>query len=315
MLKARALLSLFVVALISTALISPPAEAKRFGGGASFGKSYKYSKPVQRKAIPSTPSRSAAQQSNLNGAKAGAAQRSRGGMMGMLGGLAAGGLLGALFFGGAFENINLFDILLLGGLAFAGVALFRAMRRGREAGGASASAWQREAPAGATAGAANAGYQRESTTSTGGSGSGFAVPEIGSGLKGETLSVKPEWFDEHAFMAEATNHFMALQEAWDSGDLSRIREYTTPELFEMLRQERAKYPGKTQTRIIDLQPQLIDLLQDGDQVVAAILFQGYEQEGDSEPEAFADIWHVEHPLDNPSADWLLAGIRKLDEID
>lgn len=303
MFNMKTLFTLAVVALVTTVFIAPPAEAKRLGGGMSFGKSYKYSRPVQRQA---TPAQSARKPASAQQAAGSAGRTSRGGMMGMLGGLAAGGLLGALLFGGAFENINFFDILLLGGLAFGGMALFRAMRRN------ASPARPREAAAGP------AGYQPppapEAQTRQS-AGSGFQVPEIGSALQGEKLAEKPDWFDEHAFMAEAENHFMTLQKAWDSGDMSSIKEYVTPEFLAFISKERAALPAQQETKIIDLQSRLLDLLRDGDKVVAAILFQGYEQEPGRDPEAFADIWHVEHPADDPNADWLLAGIRKLDEVD
>ena len=224
--------------------------------------------------------------------------------MGMLGGLAAGGLLGALFFGGAFENINFFDILLLGGLAFGVMALMKSMRRGST----TSAAYRQQASA-----AGSSGYSPPVPPSSQ-PNRGFEIPEIGSGLKGEPLSVKPDWFDEHAFMAEAANHFVTLQKAWDSGDMELIREYSTPEFFEFISRERAALPAQQETRILNLQPQLLDLLQDGDKVVAAILFRGEEQDSGGEPEAFADIWHVEHPANDPHADWLLAGIRKLDDV-
>ncbi len=301
MFNMKALFTLVVVALVTTVFIAPPAEAKRLGGGLSFGKSYKYSRPVQRQA---TPARSLRKPAQGQQAAAGSAGRSRGGLMGMLGGLAAGGLLAALFFGGAFENINFFDILLLGGLAFGGMALFRAMRRN------SAPAYSREAAAGP------GGYQPPpAPEAQRPSSGGFQIPEIGAALQGHKLSEQPDWFDENAFMAEAANHFMTLQKAWDSGDMSQIREYVTPEFFDYISRERAALPAQQETKITNLQPQLLDLLRDGDKVVAAILFQGYEQEPGGEPEAFADIWHVEHPADDPNADWLLAGIRKLDDVD
>jgi predicted lipid-binding transport protein (Tim44 family) len=69
---------------------------------------------VLRHRPPSAKQQQASQQNQA--AKQGLAQR--GGLMGMLGGLAIGGLLGALLFGGAFENLNLMDFLIFGGIAF-----------------------------------------------------------------------------------------------------------------------------------------------------------------------------------------------------
>ena len=298
--KLNTLFSVLVLAIVATVLVSPPAEAKRLGGF-SFGKSYKYSRPAKPAAAPVQNTRNLGQSANTAGA---AGRTGRGGMMGMLGGLAAGGLLGALFFGGAFENINFFDILLLGGLAFGAMVLMKSLRRS-----SATSAYQRQ-----TSAAGPAGYQSPPAAQPTSSNRGFEIPEIGSGLRGEPLSAKPDWFDEQGFMAEAANHFHTLQKAWDSGNMELIREYTTPEFFEFISHERAGLPAQQETKITELNPQLLDLLQDGDKVVAAILFQGYEQEGNAAPEAFADIWHVEHSANDPDADWLLAGIRKLDDI-
>ena len=49
--------------------------------------------------------------------------------MGMLGGLALGGLLGALFFGGAFENINFMDVLIFGLIACVLYKIFVSRKR------------------------------------------------------------------------------------------------------------------------------------------------------------------------------------------
>ena len=85
-------------------------EAKRFGGGSSFGSRPSHSTPFQGSA---STTRSASQQQMTNQNQMARQNISqRGGLMGMLGGLAIGGLLGSLFFGGAFENINFMDIAL-----------------------------------------------------------------------------------------------------------------------------------------------------------------------------------------------------------
>ncbi len=83
-------------------------------------------------------------------------------------------------------------------------------------------------------------------------------------------------------------------------------------MFEALKVERDKIPGRTQTQIMDLRSEMLDLLRDGDKIVAAILYHGYEQEGRRMPQMFSDVWHVEHPADGPEGNWLLAGIRKID---
>ena len=81
-------------------------EARRFGGARSFGGKSSYRTPYRKST--SNPTRTATQQ-KAHQKKQAARQNMtrRGGLMGMLGGLARGGSLGSMFFGGAFENINL----------------------------------------------------------------------------------------------------------------------------------------------------------------------------------------------------------------
>ena len=80
----------------------PEAQAKRFGGGGSFGGKSAFSTPYKRQLAP--PVRSAKQQRAATQNQAARQDLAkRGGLMGMLGALAIGGLLGALLFGGAFD--------------------------------------------------------------------------------------------------------------------------------------------------------------------------------------------------------------------
>ena len=110
----KKILLLLITFISITFIIAGSAEAKRFGGGASFGGKKSYSSPFKQK---STQQKSFSQQkASASNQKRKQQMASRGGIMGMLGGLALGGLLGALFFGGAFENFNFFDFLIIGGI-------------------------------------------------------------------------------------------------------------------------------------------------------------------------------------------------------
>ena len=54
--------------------------------------------------------------------------------------------------------------------------------------------------------------------------------------------------------------FSALQRAWDNNDLSKIQEYVTPELYNLLREERANQPANNRTEIVRLFVELGDVL-------------------------------------------------------
>ncbi len=278
-----------MTAILVVFLVSPDAHARRFGGGMNFGKSYKYS----RQARPWRPARSdrrnGSQQSRPSGA-------GRGRFAGPLAGLAAGGLIGAMLFGGAFNGIQLLDLLVIGFLGFLGFRLFRALAgAGRQ-------------PAYARAGGGGPAQFRRAQTST--PDTRIPVPEIGAALEGQALSVSPDWFDETAFVDEAKQHFLRLQRAWDSGDLDEIRAYVTPEFYRALRDQLASRIGHEQTRVQHLSVQLLDLLEDGDRVVAAILYSGEISEDGRPARPFAEIWHVEHAAKSAEGDWRIAGIRQ-----
>lgn len=105
----KKLFSLVALLMVSVA-ITPIAEAKKFGGGKSFGKSYKTAPaPKQKQQNNNTIGKDQATKSPSSSKK--------GLMGGLLGGLLAGGLLAA-FFGGAFEGIQFMDILIMGLIAF-----------------------------------------------------------------------------------------------------------------------------------------------------------------------------------------------------
>lgn len=109
-------LLVFITVLTLLFIMAGAAHAKRLGGGSSFGSKSSYSSPFKKSSTQKSPSQQKAAATN----QAQKQQLSkRGGLMGMLGGLALGGLLGALFFGGAFENFNMFDFLIIGAIIFA----------------------------------------------------------------------------------------------------------------------------------------------------------------------------------------------------
>ncbi|NNG64178.1 hypothetical protein HKD51_21635, partial [Pseudomonas fragi] len=82
--------------------MSLDANAKRFGGGKSFGSAPSHQ---TRQAAPAAAAPAAAGAA----AKAGGASR----WLGPLAGLAAGGLLASMFMGGGFQGMQFFDILIM----------------------------------------------------------------------------------------------------------------------------------------------------------------------------------------------------------
>ncbi len=282
----------FVLALFAATLITlPDAEARRFGGGMNLGKQYK--------SMPRTAPRQSQQAaSNRSQAAPGVAGRTSGASrwLGPLAGLAAGGLLASLFFGDAFEGLQIMDILLIGALVVGGVMLFRAMRRAAPAPAAAAS----------YGGPAGGGKSLDQ---------GLMLPDLGAppgAAQGEGPDEAPPWFDDSTFLEGAKTHFIRLQAAWDQADFRDIREYTTPQLFAELQRERQRLGEESQyTEVVTLDAEIAGVRRDGDQAVASILFSGLiREEQSTTADSFREIWHVQHDWDSGEGDWFIAGVQQ-----
>ncbi len=275
--------------LLGSALFITEVQAKRFGGGKSFGKQYSgFSR-----------SKSSQSSANSNTAPQGAAAANAGRSSGMgrwlgpLAGLAAGGLLASLFFGDAFEGLQIMDMLLFAGLIFGGIMLFKAMR---------AKAAPRAAGAGPLGAAAPPVYGQAQNHGT------AAEPAMRDVDTGEA----PAWFDAAGFAEGAKTHFIRLQAAWDKGDFRDIREYTTPEMFAELRREYEKLGASGHhTEVMMLEAELQGTRREADQLVASVLFTGMiREEQNAGGNDLSEIWHVVHDWDQAQGDWLIAGIQQ-----
>lgn len=279
-------LALFFAALLGIGLFTlTDVEARRMGGGSNLGK--QYSVPSQP-ARPAGPTAGVASPTKPTPAGGGASR-----WLGPLAGIAAGGLLASLLLGDGFEGLQLLDILVVAALAIGAFLLLRRLRRGAT-------------PALAGAGAPNAPYQRQATDL-----SLDKTPLSSSGP--EPGAAAPSWFDEAPFLDGAKRHFVALQAAWDQGNLESLREYTTPELFVELTRERARLGvDRHETEVMTLEARLGSLQRDGNHVVASILFSGLIRENaGGRPETFREIWHVAHDWASPAGDWRLSGIQQV----
>ncbi|MFY0989286.1 Tim44 domain-containing protein [Halomonas sp. C05BenzN] len=272
----RHLLVMLVVGLFTLGPALEVAEARRMGGGKSFGTQ---SRTVQQQPPAGNATQAAPGRQGQN-----AAAGSR--MPGMLGGLLAGGLLAALFFGGAFDELRLMDILAVAAIGF---LLFRllARRRPAMAGAATGEAVARGEPRPQP-------HAFQADTAPMGDASAFA---------GE-----PEWFDRERFLGGAKEHFMTLQRAWDNNDFAGIQEYVTPELYNLLREERAQHPANNRTEVVRLFAELGMVREVGQQAEATVIFHGILDENGEHTE-FNETWHLIREL-RGDAPWYVQGIEQ-----
>ena len=305
-----------IVALFGFMTIPDVAEAKRFGGGKSFGFQKKvapknYNTPSPQKA----PDKASTNPANNPAQPASGAAR----MMGPLAGLAAGGLLAALLFGDAFQGIQIMDILLFGLVAFLLFRLFASKARSQqtayESGYGGTPPRQDYEPVIAASRNQHQPQPEEPQS---------IVPPIGGGQAATTDSVTgfeaefqtsdpaPAWFNGEQFLDGAKHHFENLQRAWDAVDLAEMESYCTPELYSALQQELSSMkPGDNQTDIDTLDAEIADSAVDGEYFVVSVRFTGFIKENSGEAHAFHEIWHIKRLVSN-EGNWLIAGIQQSD---
>lgn len=257
------------------------AEAKRLGGGKSFGS---YSKST----TTSSTSSNYTQPSKTSTATSGA-RSSKMGFLGPLAGLAAGGLLAAMFFGDGFEGFQMFDFILIALVVF---IIFKLMARKRQAAAASA------APSGMA-------YQREAQ----GQNRAFDTNLMG-GSSAAPANQVPDWFDAPGFVERAKGHFVHLQKAWDDNDLAEIQDFVTPELYNLLAQERKAQVEEPNTEVVALQARLGGVNQQGSLAEASVVFSGQIRENSSLPTDFTETWHLVRDMRQENASWYLQGIQQ-----
>ena len=302
----KILLALLVVASAAS-LVVTDAEAKRLGGGGSFGRQ---SQSIGRQATPpqqfNQPSqaRPATPPATPQGVPPKPASPWRNILGGALLGLGLGALLSHFGLGGAFASAFGF-LLMLALLALAAMFLMRLLR-------SKSGANQEPAYAG--------GYNNNNNT--------FRTPEIGSriepqvqpaALQAEPLSSSasastdsiPHGFDVEGFLRHAKTYFIRLQAAWDRADVNDIREFTTPEMFGELRlQLQERGASANHTDVVSLNAELLGIETTERDYLASVKFSGMIKEAESAPaEPFSEIWNLSKPL-NGQGGWVLAGLQQ-----
>lgn len=308
MIRPIALLLVPVLAAVFILGMADFADAKRFGGGRSFGSKPMFSKSYS-KPVPKAPlTQNKAVTNNTQQPRKGLF----GGMGGMFGGLLAGTLLGSLLFGGGFGGIGFLDIILLV-LAF---FFLRKMFRSR----------RMESQQTAYQGGGHANYnqqqytppddnystmQREShdawsnlrSTPAGGGHAQNVQPEV----------TTPAGFDSDEFLEGAKIVFNRLQESWDKRDLDDIKQFTTPEVFESIKQQAKDDPVPSRTEILMSNARLLEVKEEADGILATVYFDVLMREDQSaqHPEQVREVWHF---LKNQKDDsmWMLDGIQQLE---
>lgn len=297
----RSMLTFCIFTLAALMLTLAPgladdAQAKRFGGGKSFGFSRPLSRPAPR---PASPGFSQQQQ---NTRQQQAASRTPGGMfgrggMGFFGGLLAGSLLGSMFFGHPFAGAGMLDLLLIGGAILLVMKLLRSRPR------LEPEPPNRQQPFN---------YHDSWTRLRSGPPQGAPGPAREAPKVAPEASQKaaPDGFDTHEFLKGAKLVFARLQEAWDRRDLEDLRDFMSAEVFEEIERQAAEDPQPSQTTILLLEADLAHSERKGGATEATVRYRALlkENDGPAEPQETNEIWHFRR--ENDHAMWKLVGIAQ-----
>ena len=303
------------------------ADARRMGGGGSFGKQ---SNNVTNRSAPATPVQGA---NNVAG-KPAAAAAPRKPWGAMLGGLAAGlglaWLVHSLGFGEAFGNVLMLALLAMVAVAVIGWW----MRRSKAGPQRSANAPFAFQGAGAGSGAAVEEPKPYRPENVGNDASARpwersnAMPLesqvgnqnresiIGSALMGSQSWGVPAGFDVDGFLKAAKANFVTLQAAWDKSDISSLRAMMTDEMLSEIRTQLTDREAHTggpvnNTDVVMIDAKLLGIEDIGSDYMASVEFSGMiREEPSAGPSPFREVWNMTKPKSGSSG-WLVAGVQAL----
>lgn len=282
------------------------AEARRMGGGGSFGKQ-------SRSFSPKAPSQFSKQNNASNASKSGAAGAGkaaspwRGMLGGALLGLGLGALLSQFGIGGALASM-ISSALMIGLLIMAGLFIYRMLMRRKQGG---SQAGYTPAYAARSSHTPEIGSSMAQSAQPVAFDSGQASYGSGSSDFSQPAGV-PADFDVPGFLRNAKTYFIRLQASWDSANVNDIREFSTPEMFaELQMQLHERGASANHTDVVSLDAELLGIDTSDTDYLASVQFAGMIRESENaNAEAFSEIWNLVKPINGGG--WLLAGIQQVD---
>lgn len=305
------LLAFSTFAMVS---ISFDAEARRFGGGASFGRqSTNVLKQRQAATAPTTTQRSASQTTAASSAAAAGGAASRSGMsrfLGPIAGIAAGlgiaALLSQMGLSGAFLEF-MSSLVLIGLLAFAIMFVVRRLR-GAASGPATQSAGMRRSSQQGVHEVWRAPSAQPETATAASAASNDVPGTLSTADQGNWFI--PEGFDTGAFLANAKKQFLEVQRLWDEGNINGLSEYLTDDMVAEFRPQMQAREGAVQhTEVLLLNAELLGIEAISDGHLASVRYSGMlREEPGAEAVRIEEVWNL---YKAEGSGWLLAGLQQL----
>jgi len=309
-------LAMAVLAISAVSMLALPfeAEARRAGGGKSFGMqsgNVTSQRSAVRPPAAATPSRNATAPAAGAAAGATAARSGMSRFLGPLAGIAAGlgiaALLSHLGLGGALLEF-LSSAILIGLVVFAIMFLVRRLRGGgrqpamAQAGNNSfRNADPQQRPV----------LRRESAPASAPAAPVHAPEPVAAvpAAPVDTSWFIPENFDTPAFLANAKQQFTKIQAIWDRGDLDELRDYMTDDLIAEIKPELLARNEDNHTEVVLLNAELLGIEQVSGGHLASVRYSGMLRESrEGEAFRFEEVWNL---YKGENAGWLLAGIQQI----
>ena len=297
-------------------------DARRFGGGMSFGRSA----PTLQKSTPA-PAAGVNQQQRVNPAQQQRQQQAapnqarpqqaapspmRGMLMGLAAALGITALAHALGFGEGFAQFLMIALMALAAFYIIRLVLGLFLVKRRPAGmpgGAQSSASQENNMR------SSYDYSMPQQSQPSQTAFGAASPMAGSVLDelnnpNSAQKVElPAGFDVDTFLKVAEANFVKMQKAWDTGNVTSISDFTTDEVFRTVtHQLRERGSQDYETEIVTLKSDFRGIVRDGDEYLAGVHFDGTINVS-GEAERVDETWILSKPVEGNSG-WLLAGIHQ-----
>lgn len=329
--------------IMATLVLSPLAEAKRIGGGSSYGmhrssssSSYghsNYGSSNNYNNYNSAPARS------YTPAPQPAPQKSGPGWGGVAAGVAAGAVGATLLSHAGSANANTqqptaaqqqngsgswdnqsqqaqpqksgfswFWLIILAGVGYFIYRRFAAKKNGITSNLATSNA----TPSPFGFGNNTAQPSGNNTNIFGQPVGGGAMPNAGFGTaspftsNGQTL---PDGTENAAFLRQARATFLHMQTMNSASNLEELRRYFTPEMYNAIQSDIAN--NHDTAEFPTLNAQIVDSAQENGQYVTSVLYTGTVSEDlNSAPVPFSETWHFVQPVGSTDRKWLVAGIQQ-----
>jgi predicted lipid-binding transport protein (Tim44 family) len=295
-----------------TLTLSDFADARRMGGGRSFGAQRESVMPSRTAPAPTAPANAASQSqpaAPASAAKAAPAATpapapsgaSR--WLGPIAGIAAGlGLAALMSHFGLSEGFG--SLLLVALLVIGAVFVIRMFLRRRQA-----PAPMQYSGAGGTASTAYV----------------PSIPAWGSGDRTEPVLAAeppspafdvarkplPKDFDAGAFAKEAKRQYIQIQRSYDNADSAALSSVMTSEMSAEIARELDERGAHQPTEIVTLDADVLDVATEDDKYWVSVRFTGLVREdGEAQPKSIDEVWNLTKPVKGTSG-WLLAGISQV----